>query len=168
MRRASTTPASSSSSRGGGWVVAQLALLVLIAAVVGLFLWPHPMPTVLVVAGIALVLAGLTIVAWARIALGGAFTMFPEPKRRESPVSSGPYRYARHPMYGGLLLLLAGVALARSLPALALVAALALLWWRKSVEEERRLVRTFPGYDDYRRRTPRRFLPLSWPRGHAP
>ena len=71
-------------------------------------------------------------------------------------------------MYGGLLLLLAGVALARSLPALVVVGALAVLWWRKSVEEERRLVHTFPGYDDYRRRTPHRFLPLSWPRGHAP
>ena len=124
------------------------------------------MPTVLVVAGIALALAGLAIVAWARVSLGGAFTMFPEPKHREAPVSSGPYRYARHPMYGGLLLLLAGVALARSLPTLLVVAALAVLWWRKSVEEERRLVRTFPGYDAYRRRTPHRFLPLSWPRGH--
>ena len=143
-------------------------LLVLIIAVQSLVPWPHPMPTVLVVAGLALALAGLAIVVWARAALGGAFTMFPEPKRRESPVSSGPYRYARHPMYGGLLLLLVGVALARSLPALVVVAALAVLWWRKSVEEERRLVHTFPGYDDYRRRTPRRFLPLSWPRGHAP
>ena len=143
-------------------------LLVLIIAVQSLVRWPHPMPTVLVVAGLALALAGLAIVVWARAALGGAFTMFPEPKRRESPVSSGPYRYARHPMYGGLLLLLVGVALARSLPALVVVAALAVLWWRKSVEEERRLVHTFPGYDDYRRRTPHRFLPLSWPRGHAP
>jgi protein-S-isoprenylcysteine O-methyltransferase Ste14 len=143
-------------------------LLVLIIAVQALVRWPHPMPTALVVAGIALALAGLAIVFWARVALGGAFTMFPEPKQRDSPVSSGPYRYARHPMYGGLLLLLAGVGLARSLPALVVVAALAVLWWRKSVEEERRLVRTFPGYDEYRRRTRHRFLPLSWPRGHAP
>jgi protein-S-isoprenylcysteine O-methyltransferase Ste14 len=143
-------------------------LIVLVVAAQIAFRWPHPMPTVLVLAGIVLVLAGLAIVVWARVALAGAFTMFPEPRRRDAPVSSGPYRYARHPMYGGLLVFFVGVSLARSLPALAAVAALAVLWWAKSAEEERRLVRTFPGYADYRRRTRHRFLPLSWPHGHAP
>ena len=142
-------------------------LIVLLVAAQVAFRWPHPMPTVLVIAGIVLVVAGLAIVTWARVSLGRAFTMFPEPKRRAAPVSSGAYRFARHPMYGGLLVLFAGVSLARSLPALVVVAALTALWWRKSVEEERRLARTFPGYEDYRRRTPHRFLPLSWPRGHA-
>jgi protein-S-isoprenylcysteine O-methyltransferase Ste14 len=125
------------------------------------------MPTAVVVAGVAIAAAGLALVIWARISLGGAFTMFPQPKQRDAPVSSGAYRFARHPMYGGLLLLLGGVSLARSVPALVLTVALAVLWWRKSIEEERRLMQMFPGYEEYRRRVPGRFFPLPWPRGDA-
>jgi protein-S-isoprenylcysteine O-methyltransferase Ste14 len=125
------------------------------------------MPRPVLVAGIVVALAGLALVIWARVSLGGAFTMFPQPKQRDAPVSSGAYRFARHPMYGGILVLLTGLALARSLPALVLVVALALLWWRKSLEEERRLDAAFPGYREYRARTPHRFFPLPWPHGDA-
>ncbi|HEU5212085.1 MAG TPA: isoprenylcysteine carboxylmethyltransferase family protein [Gaiellaceae bacterium] len=126
------------------------------------------MPTAVVVTGVAIAAVGLALVIWARVSLGGAFTMFPQPKQRDEPVSSGAYRFARHPMYGGLLLLLGGISLARSVPALIVTVALAVLWWRKSIEEERRLVQMFPAYEEYRRRVPGRFFPLSWPRGHAP
>ena len=134
----------------------------------GFFRWPHPMPRLLVLAGVVLALAGIAIVIWARASLGGAFTMFPQPKERDAPVASGAYRFARHPMYGGLLLLLGGISLARSLPALVLTVGLAVLWWGKSIEEERRLVEMFPGYGAYRARVPGRFFPLPWPRGDAP
>jgi protein-S-isoprenylcysteine O-methyltransferase Ste14 len=86
--------------------------------------------------------------------------MFPEPKRRDGVVSSGPYGYARHPMYGGLLLLFGGISLARSIPALVLTAALGVLWWRKSVVEERRLIAAYPDYPAYRQRVRRRFVPF--------
>ncbi|MGZ4353807.1 MAG: methyltransferase family protein [Gaiellaceae bacterium] len=129
--------------------------------------WPHQMPWPLVAAGIVTALAGVALLVWSRAALGSAFTAFPEPKPGAAAVASGPYRYARHPMYGGLLMVFAGVSISRSVPGLVLTAALAVLWWRKSLEEERRLTRAYPGYADYRRRTPRRFIPLSWPRGDA-
>jgi|tagenome__1003787_1003787.scaffolds.fasta_scaffold20931426_3 protein-S-isoprenylcysteine O-methyltransferase Ste14 len=131
-----------------------------IVVTLALFPWPHPLPTAIVVAGLALAALGLALVLWARVTLGGAFTMFPEPKRRDALVSSGPYGYARHPMYGGLLLLLGGVSLARSIPALVLTAALAVLWWRKSVVEERRLTAAYPDYPAYRQRVRRRFVPF--------
>ena len=135
-----------------------MILLVLVA--VSRVRWPDPMPHVLVVAGVVIALAGLAFVIWARISLGGAFTMFPQPRQRDAPVSSGAYRFARHPIYGGLLLVMGGLALSRSLPSLVLVAALGVLWWRKSLEEERRLVAMFPDYPAYRQRVRRRFLPF--------
>jgi protein-S-isoprenylcysteine O-methyltransferase Ste14 len=110
-------------------------------------------------AGIVIGIAGVLLLAWSRRALGRAFTMFPEPRSGASLVSAGPYRLARHPMYGGGLLLLSGVSLARTIPALILTAALGVLWWRKSIVEERRLGERYAGYSAYRERTPKRFFP---------
>jgi protein-S-isoprenylcysteine O-methyltransferase Ste14 len=38
--------------------------------------------------------------------------------------------------------------------------ALGVLWWQKSLAEERRLETVYPDYPAYRGRTPRRFLPF--------
>jgi protein-S-isoprenylcysteine O-methyltransferase Ste14 len=116
--------------------------------------------------GIAPALAGLLLVAAARSALGASFTVFPKP--RGPLVAGGPYRFARHPIYGGGLLFFGGVSLGLSWIGLGLTVVLAVLWWRKSLVEERNLEAIDPGYADYRRRTPHRFFPLPWPRGHAP
>ena len=165
MRKASTTRGSSRwrefRRRGGGWVVAQLILLVLIAA--ALFVgprWPDQVRMPFAVAGAVVAVAGVVLGAWALHALGRAFTPFPEPRRGSSFVADGPYRLARHPMYGGALLFLAGLSLAHSVSSLVLTALLAVLWWRKSMVEERRLAARYTDYDAYRSRTPRRFLPF--------
>jgi protein-S-isoprenylcysteine O-methyltransferase Ste14 len=156
-------PASSSSpeSRGTGWVVAQFGLLGLIAVgwVVGPR-WPDDVSLPLAVAGAAVAVVGAALVVWARRTLGRAFTAFPEPRPGASVVTNGPYRFARHPMYGGALLLLGGLSLTHSVGSLVGTGALGVLWWRKSVEEERRLAEAHPDYDAYRRRTPRRFVPF--------
>jgi protein-S-isoprenylcysteine O-methyltransferase Ste14 len=121
--------------------------------------WPDALRTPLIVVGLSAALAGVALGAWARRSLGRGFTPFPEPRKGASLVADGPYRLARHPMYGGALLFLAGVSLAHSISALVLTGVLALLWWRKSMDEERRLAAAYPGYADYRAHTPRRFLP---------
>jgi len=69
------------------------------------------------------------------------------------------YRYARHPIYGGGLLLFVGIGLISSWPALAATALLAFIWIRKSREEERRLEQRFPDYAAYKDRVRGRFLP---------
>jgi protein-S-isoprenylcysteine O-methyltransferase Ste14 len=102
---------------------------------------------------------GVALVLWAHRSLGRAFSPFPRPPRDAERVEAGPYRFARHPMYGGGILVFAGLSLAFSITALALTAALAVLWRGKSAVEERMLVARFPEYDAYRRRTLRRFLP---------
>jgi protein-S-isoprenylcysteine O-methyltransferase Ste14 len=75
-------------------------------------------------------------------------------------VGGGPYRLVRHPIYGGLLLGLAGLALwVGSWLSLVLVVGLVGIFWTKSAEEERRLSARFPEYDGYRAVVRRRFIP---------
>ena len=109
--------------------------------------------------GSALAAAGAAFLVWASHTLGNALTPFLRPRPGASLVERGPYRLARHPIYGGGLLVFGGVSLARSVPSLVLTVLLAALWWRKSLAEEERLEHAYPEYPAYRERTPHRFLP---------
>ena len=147
-------------ARGGLWVAAQFALM---AGIASAWLlppeWPESVRLPLRVVGILVVLLGLGLGVWAHGALGRSFTTFARPPRAGTRVEAGPYRLARHPMYGGGILLFAGFSLIFSATALGLTAVLAVLWWGKSAAEERMLVARFPEYAAYRSRTPRRFWP---------
>jgi len=69
-------------------------------------------------------------------------------------VEAGPYRFVRHPIYGGLVLAGIAVALIRaSLPVALLTLALAVVLDVKRRREEAWLVDRYPGYADYRART---------------
>jgi protein-S-isoprenylcysteine O-methyltransferase Ste14 len=146
--------------RGGLWVVAQSILFAATAAtaVVGPR-WPDDAQLPLSIAGGLLTGLGLGFALWAYRSLGSAFTPYPRPQPGAPVVETGPYRLVRHPIYGGALLLFAGISLAFSYASLAPTIALAVLWREKSVTEERFLSERFPGYADYRGRTRRRFFP---------
>jgi protein-S-isoprenylcysteine O-methyltransferase Ste14 len=106
-------------------------------------------------AGVLLVAAGLAVSVWARAVLGGNWSATVTLKEGHEIVSEGPYRLVRHPIYTGLLLGLAGTALARGdwRGVAAFVIASAALW-RKLRLEERWLTEEFgTRYLDYRRRT---------------
>jgi protein-S-isoprenylcysteine O-methyltransferase Ste14 len=74
-------------------------------------------------------------------------------------VAHGIYRWVRHPIYAGDLLLLAGLQLALNSWVVLAVLPLALYVRQKAAGEERDLAKTLAGYDDYCRRTAR-FLPF--------
>jgi protein-S-isoprenylcysteine O-methyltransferase Ste14 len=97
---------------------------------VPLALWP---PTL----GVALTFAGLMFCVWARFVLAGNWSDFVEVKHDHELVVDGPYRWVRHPIYTGLLLMFAGTALAvgewRGVLAVAIAAA---AFWRKLRLEE--------------------------------
>jgi protein-S-isoprenylcysteine O-methyltransferase Ste14 len=63
-------------------------------------------------AGLIVMWLGLAIRVWAVAALGRAFRTTVEVDAGQTIVSSGPYRWVRHPSYTGLLLIVAGVGLA--------------------------------------------------------
>ena len=146
------------SGRGASWVVAQSVVIVAIVALILSSRRPDSAP--LRDCGIVVALAGALLFGWAYRAMGRSFTPFPRPSASAELVVSGPFRLVRHPVYGGLLLLAAGVSLAIGLAGLIGTALLAVLWWRKSQLEERLLVERYPGYASYRARVRRRFLPF--------
>ena len=145
--------------RGTGWVVAQFVLIAAIL-VAGLFPphWPDGAEPVLRPLSALLAFAGAGLAVAASRSLGRALTPYPEPRGGEL-VERGPYRFVRHPIYAGGLLFCVGFSLFASVPALALTGVLAVVWWLKSSAEERRLEQQYPGYADYRRRVPHRFVP---------
>ncbi len=122
---------------------------------------PGP-PAALLAAGLALMWAGLAFRAWSIQHLGGLFMAVVVILPDHRLVTTGPYRYLRHPSYTGALLAAVGfgIALGHWTSLLALVAAWSAgLAYRIRVEESA-LRRTFgPDYDDYCSRT-RRLLPL--------
>lgn len=143
--------------RGEGWVVIQFACLGLIAA--GGFLAPTGIPGdagVAAALGGILVIAGLALAGWGVLALQGAraLTALPYPRDDAALVQTGAFRLARHPIYGGLVLMAFGWSeLRTSFPALVASIALAVALDLKRRREEVWLVARYPGYRDYRART---------------
>jgi protein-S-isoprenylcysteine O-methyltransferase Ste14 len=84
-------------------------------------------------------------------------------ERGQRVVSSGPYRYVRHPMYAGMFLFLpSGALLVGSWWGLLLcLVLLGLLVWRIP-REERILENGLAGYDEYERRVRYRLIPHVW------
>ena len=110
--------------------------------------------------GQALMLAGLLLALVAGLRLGRNLTPFPRPRPGGALVTAGVYAFARHPIYGGALLLAIGWSVAQS--SVATLAATALLWLlfeAKSRYEERALTEAYPEYPAYAAAT-RRFVPF--------
>jgi protein-S-isoprenylcysteine O-methyltransferase Ste14 len=66
------------------------------------------MPEPLRMAGVVVIWLGLALRVWAIATLGSAFRTTVEVEPGQTVVSSGPYRWVRHPSYAGLLLIVAG------------------------------------------------------------
>ncbi|HLJ04516.1 MAG TPA: isoprenylcysteine carboxylmethyltransferase family protein [Solirubrobacteraceae bacterium] len=111
--------------------------------------------TVVRVIGVAVFLSGLGVCVWARIYLGRNWGM-PMTRKEEEPelVTSGPYRFIRHPIYSGLLLAVLGTALTISLYALLVGVLMSGYFVYSARVEERLMTELFPAdYPGYRIRT---------------
>src|SRR5919109_5662412 len=146
--------------RGEGWFVVQLLLMGAIvgAAFTGIY-WPEAAGGTLTILGFIAIGAGLVLLAAAAVSHGGFVSGFPPPRARSKLVQSGIYRAVRHPIYGAVLLIALGSSLAESPLGLIPTALLAVLFDLKARVEEAYLEERLPGYAQYRRRTPRRFVP---------
>ena len=106
--------------------------------------------------GSLLAVAGAALVLRSRAELGPAWSFVPKADESTGLVTTGPYRFVRHPIYLGLALLAMGEALAfGSWPALMIVLSgiVPTFAWRARAEE-RLLSRTFgERYAVYRQRT---------------
>jgi protein-S-isoprenylcysteine O-methyltransferase Ste14 len=106
---------------------------------------------ILQVLGLILFAAGLGLAVWARIYLGRNWGMPMTERAEPELVTSGPYRFVRHPIYSGLLLALLGTALATNLYWLIALVLLSAYFIYSATVEERLLTTTFPAdYASYK------------------
>ena len=105
---------------------------------------------------IALQVAGLLAVSWARLTFGMRSFRVASTPTQGGLVTTGPYRFVRHPIYAGALVILAGVLVGHhDLGALVPVACVAFALVVRMSAEERSVLRTYPEYATYAQRTKR-------------
>lgn len=148
--------------RGNVLVAAQFALLVMIAMA---FAYDGTLPegrvTLLRVIGAIVAFFGLIFAFIGSRRLGSAMTPSPHPLPDADLVVSGPYRFVRHPIYGGLTMFMLGTALFLD-SAVGFFAALLLVpfFLFKASIEERWLRMHHAGYRAYRAAVTRRLIPF--------
>lgn len=141
--------------------------LLILAAIIGQTVLPVDIlpladnPATLRLAGLFIFTLGLLTAVAARIQLGSNWSDIEEGKiaDRHAVVASGIYRYIRHPIYTGDILLLLGLELCLNswlvLGLLLLIPVVAM----QAIREEQKLVTALPDYAEYIRHT-KRFIPF--------
>ena len=115
------------------------------------------------VAGVAVTGTGIVLRQWAITTLGQYFVGHVLVQPGQTIVTSGPYRWLRHPSYAGLWLEMIGVGLATGNAAsMASCTLLPLIGITARINgEERELTTSLPGYRDYIQGRPR-LIPHIW------
>lgn len=109
--------------------------------------------------GPALMLVGAGAIALGIVDMGSSLSPWPVPTG-DGLITDGIYSKIRHPIYAGLLAIMAGFSVATgSAPRLLLTAA---LWYAldlKSNYEEAQLIKEYSKYEDYQESVPGKFFP---------
>jgi len=84
-------------------------------------------------------------------------------ERGHKIITTGPYQYVRHPMYGGVIVWLFCIPLALGslyafIPSLLMV----LLFILRTFLEDKTLLRELPGYEEYTQKVRYRLIPGVW------
>jgi protein-S-isoprenylcysteine O-methyltransferase Ste14 len=104
--------------------------------------------------------SGLALAVWARVYLGRNWGMPMTERAEPELVTSGPYRFVRHPIYSGILLGILGTALAVNLFYLIPLAVMTAYFVFSAVVEERLMTVSFPdAYPEYKAHT-KMLIPL--------
>jgi protein-S-isoprenylcysteine O-methyltransferase Ste14 len=141
-------------------------------AIIAAFVLPHlpwfgfvnfaPINPALTAIGLILCFGGLALLVVARQALGRNWSQAVAAKQDHELITSGPYRYVRHPMYTGYLIAAFGSALVVGGPFVFLSLILGgLFLWRVHAEDGL-MSRQFPNdYPAYIQRT-KALIPFVW------
>lgn len=165
-RRKASAPAKPRSERSPRLLLIKTVKIGILLGVVAQTLLPDmlpisPQPATLRAAGVAVYTAGLLIAVVARLQLDSNWSDIEAAQilADQRVISHGLYRYIRHPIYVGDLLLLAGLELSLNSWLVLAVALLTpvVLW--QATREEKKLADLLPGYDLYCRTT-KRFIPF--------
>ncbi|APZ43342.1 methyltransferase family protein [Acidihalobacter ferrooxydans] len=125
------------------------------------FQLPGLMPGYAMGIGIFLIVLGYSLRFAAIAALRGGFSVVLRVESGQRVVTSGPYRYVRHPSYTGALLAMQGLGVLSAYPAVLLLLFLTsfTLFWIRIQREESLLVAHLPGYAEYCVQTTYRLIP---------
>lgn len=130
----------------------------------GLTRWPSALRVPLFWIGIAMMIAGMLLRAWAVHVLADHFTVEVTIQPGHRLIRRGPYRWLRHPSYTGSLMTFYGFALALGNlgSLLVIVLPVTAAFFRRIRVEERVLSEAFPTqYAAYARQT-KRLVPFVW------
>jgi protein-S-isoprenylcysteine O-methyltransferase Ste14 len=141
-----------------------LGSMLLVAGLDQRYGWSPSLPVETQLLGLCLVVAGLGLVSWAMVSNKFFSTVVRiQHEREHMVVSDGPYRYVRHPGYGGLLLFaLATPLLLGSVWALIPGLFSAGLIVLRTLLEDRTLQMELEGYEEYARQVRQRLIPGVW------
>lgn len=145
--------------RAVGWllVAAQFGLLAVLVLLPRGVNWTTPAPISAV--GVVLILSGAIVAGIAAMGLGAGLTPHPVPVASAQLRTGGMYARVRHPIYAGLIAIVAGIAMGSgSIPVVVTAAATVAFLHIKARWEERRLAERFEEYPAYVAVTGR-FLP---------
>jgi protein-S-isoprenylcysteine O-methyltransferase Ste14 len=121
-----------------------------------------PLGPVLSAVGVMLSVGGMALLVWARHRLGRNWSPTVAQKEGQQLVTSGPYRYVRHPMYFGGLIAAIGSAIVCGGAFVFLSIILGTIFVRRIGAEDRLMAQSFPKeYPDYQKRT-KAFIPFVW------
>ena len=112
--------------------------------------------------GVMLFILGAFITVVAVLQLNVNLSPFPSPLPGSKLLVNGIYKFIRHPIYTGIMSAFFGFALiADSGYKLVIAVLLFILFYFKTIYEEKRLVVMFPDYLEYKQRSGR-FFPRLW------
>lgn len=138
-----------------GYVGMQLMLFV---AYIFPVYWSDPHHALITQIGFIISIVGGLVLLLSLAQLNTYLSPFPTPKKETKLIQNGLYKYIRHPIYTGILLLFFGYGLYQSSSyKLCITILLAVLFYFKSIYEEKCMEEKFAEYKNYRDKTGRFF-----------
>ncbi|MBW1294208.1 DUF1295 domain-containing protein [Aquimarina litoralis] len=114
------------------------------------------LPSIVIDLGLWLFIVGICTLLLALIQLRENLSPFPTPKKDAKLIKTGLYKFIRHPIYTGILLIAFGYAFyTHSIFKFFITIGLYILFYFKSKYEEKRLINFFSEYIDYQNTTGR-------------
>jgi protein-S-isoprenylcysteine O-methyltransferase Ste14 len=139
-----------------------VAIQLLLIALWFWFWWPFQGPfvsnTLIRVIGLVMAALGVILVVWPAWQIRRAITMLPTPTDQAQLITTGAFRWIRHPIYSGIVSGACGLAIAYANWGMFVCGiCLLILFYFKSMYEESRLRERFPTYISYQQKTGRFF-----------
>ena len=110
----------------------------------------------------ALTVIGVSFAIWARIYLGRNWSPRPAVKEHHELVTTGPYRYVRHPIYTGIILMAVSFAFTGSIIGIVAFFMAGIVFVLRIEKEEKIMLELFPNeYPAYQTKT-KKLIPFIW------